>query len=258
MSFLVYFAVIVVAAASALFGLDLLTSPLPDKPSPPAASTQALNKLARREADKKEANAQQANGDDRALTPVLPTNPNSDKDVRMVYPPSNETTGATGASDKPAPAQNERPQQPEQVQPVQQQAAAPTATPLNAEHSAATTQPGAQQSENRCDVAACAAAYASFRAADCTYQPLHGPRRACVRVSDGAQRSAERAGARTPEPRFGRAAGDTRRDVQLRAIEERVREMTSSARNDVGEDDEDDAPAQGRRMIVIQRGYGWR
>ena len=32
-----------------------------------------------------------------------------------------------------------------------------------------------------CDVAACSAAYQSFRAADCTYQPFDGPRRLCTR-----------------------------------------------------------------------------
>jgi hypothetical protein len=31
----------------------------------------------------------------------------------------------------------------------------------------------------RCNVNACTAAYRSFRAADCTYQPSDGPRRLC-------------------------------------------------------------------------------
>lgn len=31
----------------------------------------------------------------------------------------------------------------------------------------------------RCDQAACAAAYSSFRSSDCTYQPYAGPRRLC-------------------------------------------------------------------------------
>ncbi len=35
MSFLVYFVVLVVAAAGALFGLDLMTAPLPSKPFVP-------------------------------------------------------------------------------------------------------------------------------------------------------------------------------------------------------------------------------
>lgn len=32
-----------------------------------------------------------------------------------------------------------------------------------------------------CNVAACAAAYRSFTASDCTYQPLEGPRRLCTK-----------------------------------------------------------------------------
>lgn len=32
-----------------------------------------------------------------------------------------------------------------------------------------------------CDIDACAAAYRSFRVADCTFQPFDGPRRLCTR-----------------------------------------------------------------------------
>jgi BA14K-like protein len=41
---------------------------------------------------------------------------------------------------------------------------------------------------DKCDVTACAAAYHSFRAADCTYQPDQGPRQLCSKgvVSDQA------------------------------------------------------------------------
>src|SRR5262249_58569740 len=35
--------------------------------------------------------------------------------------------------------------------------------------------------EVRCNVNACTAAYQSFRAADCTYQPSNGPRRLCTK-----------------------------------------------------------------------------
>ena len=37
----------------------------------------------------------------------------------------------------------------------------------------------AAEPEVRCNVNACAAAYHSFRANDCTYQPSNGPRRLC-------------------------------------------------------------------------------
>jgi hypothetical protein len=37
------------------------------------------------------------------------------------------------------------------------------------------------QPEIRCNVNACTAAYQSFRATDCTYQPSNGPRRLCAK-----------------------------------------------------------------------------
>ncbi len=41
---------------------------------------------------------------------------------------------------------------------------------------------GAASSANpQCNVAACSQAYISFKAADCTYQPLEGPRRLCAK-----------------------------------------------------------------------------
>jgi len=47
-----------------------------------------------------------------------------------------------------------------------------TPAPVAAAPVAATEQP-------KCDVAACGAAYRSFRAADCSWQPFDGPRRFC-------------------------------------------------------------------------------
>ena len=47
----------------------------------------------------------------------------------------------------------------------------------------------AQSASNQCDVRACASAYSSFRASDCTYQPYGGARRLCskgTRVSEAA------------------------------------------------------------------------
>ena len=36
---------------------------------------------------------------------------------------------------------------------------------------------------NRCDIAACASAYHSFRESDCTYQPFSGPRQMCDKTA---------------------------------------------------------------------------
>jgi membrane peptidoglycan carboxypeptidase len=51
-----------------------------------------------------------------------------------------------------------------------------------------------------CDVRACAAAYASFREADCTYQPYVGPRRMCEWQYDASATSAHIARAATTSP----------------------------------------------------------
>jgi hypothetical protein len=38
-----------------------------------------------------------------------------------------------------------------------------------------------EEAPSRCDVAACAAAYHSFKESDCMYQPNNGPRRLCTK-----------------------------------------------------------------------------
>jgi hypothetical protein len=61
-------------------------------------------------------------------------------------------------------------------QPPQQEAsAAPGATPITASES------DAAQSPPNCHVEACKAAYFTFNAADCTYQPSNGPRKVCAK-----------------------------------------------------------------------------
>lgn len=290
MSFLIYFGVMIVAAASALFGLDLLTAPLPNTPATQMTSTATPSKLAQREADKKQEVAAAARTDDRALSPVFPAAPGGSKDVRMVYPPTNATTGAAASNEEerraPQPEQAEQtkqataqaeqttqaqaapaPHQTTAVEPQQQQppqpvaAAAPVAPVTQAKAEppqvASLTQPTVQQTANHCDIPACAAAYNSFRASDCTYQPFAGPRRLCEATPAARQRSAENVSRpkAVTEPRIDRAARQSRKDAELRAVAQRVREMTS-ARDDSGDDD--DAPMIGRRVIVIERSGGWR
>jgi len=42
-------------------------------------------------------------------------------------------------------------------------------------------QSAGEGAQPKCNVSACAGAYRSFRASDCTYQPLGGPRRICAK-----------------------------------------------------------------------------
>jgi hypothetical protein len=267
MSFFVYFAVLLVAAASALFGLDLLTSPLPpEKPKAQvAARTPPPNKLARREAEKQAAD-KQANA---ALTPVYPRPADENKDVRMVYPPTTDmlasVKGETTGSGK---AEADTAQQPVAQQPVQQQAEAPPAQPAQPQQTLLTQQapqqpftpaqptpaatPVTQPSGPQCDVSACAAAYRSFNAADCTYQPFEGARRLCEKPPAGEQaRTAEAARPKAPEIKPQRVARQPNDEARMRDAVRRVKELT--ARN-VVDDDFDDMPLRGRRVIVIERG----
>jgi hypothetical protein len=57
----------------------------------------------------------------------------------------------------------------------------PAGNNANASVPAAAPAQTATQPSVACDVSACTAAYHSFRSADCTYQPLEGPRRLCTK-----------------------------------------------------------------------------
>jgi hypothetical protein len=61
---------------------------------------------------------------------------------------------------------------------------AAAATPDAQSPSIVNPEPGAQpnaQSNTKCNVSACAAAFGSFTASDCTYQPSVGPRKICAK-----------------------------------------------------------------------------
>jgi hypothetical protein len=270
MSFVVYFAVILVAAASALFGLDLLTAPLPPKPPGQIASLSTP----KQQTDK------QANN--RALSPTVPANPAESKDVRMVYPPSNETTGANGMGTGGAPAQAlakssdaqaaASPQQPEPQQPQQpiqsaapQVAAAAPAQPAapddktDSQHATApapATEPVAQRAAGRCDIQSCTRAYSSFRPSDCTYQPFSGPRRVC-----GAPPPQKRATASVRPKAFDARAERVTRDWDARRNPE-LDDAVRGVRQWPDAQDDDDAnsykPRRGR-VIILERDRGfWR
>jgi BA14K-like protein len=166
MPFIFYLSLLLFTASAALFGLDLMTAPLPPTDQAAVSGTvvppgpeRARNKMARRMADRHDATIE---GDPQhVLTPIYPANPggvpvveqststiaNRDTTARheTTGAAPHETTGAAMANDRPA----------------------------------SSAQPVAQQAANSCDVDACAAHYRSFRATDCTYQPYEGPRRFC-------------------------------------------------------------------------------
>jgi BA14K-like protein len=139
MSFIIYFAVLLLTAASVLFGYDLMTSPLPTMPNVP------LGRVAHLVAPAPPETPAAKRADARALTPIYPT--------------------ALGGTDKQASTTGS--------------GSATTAVKPKTEQAASAPPPPAQQVHNQCDVQVCAATYHSFRASDCTYQPYQGPRERC-------------------------------------------------------------------------------
>ncbi|MGH6663294.1 MAG: BA14K family protein [Pseudolabrys sp.] len=229
-----------------LLGLDLMT--LPQNPDSRSVSTP--NKLAQHEADRR---AEKTEGDpSRPLTPLYPANPGGARDVRVIYPPgnqptANETTGAAPADEPRAEAQAE-PKTEQNSAAVQPQPAAPTPPE---QQNARVPQPAPKpmqavaRASNHCDVQACTKAYSSFRAADCTYQPFVGPRRACT--APPAQRWAEHVQPHATIP------AQAQREMEPRTVE---------PENAAMEDDDDDDSAGlmgGRRVIILDPNYRpWR
>jgi hypothetical protein len=158
MSFIVYFFVALIAAGSVLFGLDWLQAPL----SPMPASKYEL----------------------RAAMPPPPA-----PTVAKVEPKVEPTPAA-------APVIAAKPQAPVAAAPVVPATPAvpePQPVPIIA---AEPSEPAATQAAApACNIEVCAAAYRSFTAADCTYQPNEGPRRLCTR---GASPAAAATSAPTP------------------------------------------------------------
>jgi hypothetical protein len=168
-----------------LFGLGLLSSPHERRAAllaGPAASG----------AHRSETTGGAVSGDDRALSPVYPTRLNGPDTLKP--PVQQQASQDTQAQD--AQVQDTRAQDAQAAdgRPAQQQEAkaapapAPSApmpgtdtAPVNsAAGETAAAAPVSLESRNACDVDACARAYRSFRASDCTYQPYFGPRQLCA------------------------------------------------------------------------------
>ena len=284
MSFVVYLAVLLVAAASAMFGLDLLTAPLPPKPPTQHASVtkSTPEKLSQRQAEKEQANTQANN---RALSPVYPADPGGSKDIRVVSPPAGETTGANRADTAAVPAvaeakqaetkqteatvskpavqaaatpQQSQPQQAPQPAPPQMAAATPDDRGESPHGAAAPAVPAAepvtQQAAGRCDIQTCTQAYSSFRASDCTYQPFSGPRRVCGKPSTQRRATA------SVRPRgFDARAERETRNWDARSWDARRNPEVDDAvrgfrRMPYADDDDYNQPRGNRRVIVIERG----
>jgi hypothetical protein len=145
MRLVVYGAVAAIALGSVLLGLDWLSAPM----SPMADTEAGLRAVA----PPRVAAPMPANPTPPPVAATPPTAPGAPKAAigapivapSLAVPKSANVPASSGAA-------------------TQAVAAEPSAAP---------------QPEVRCNVNACVAAYQSFRAADCTYQPSNGPRKLC-------------------------------------------------------------------------------
>ena len=134
-----------------------------------------------------------------------------------------------------------KPQASQHALTIQASTIAPPDNAQNAQASAAPPKKNepdeAAASNNRCDVQACASAYKSFRASDCTYQPFDGPRRVCGKA---------------PEQRADREQRD---EPQRRSWSRREdsREVDRRTRWRVYDEDDDDADD----VVLFRRSRRW-
>lgn len=236
----VYVVVAAFVGGVVAFGLDRATAPtakIEANVAPAAASGVRQIPISR-------TSAADLGDPDGKLTPVYPAAPGKDlpiKDTPIVQaakPPA-ETTGSANAGASPPPS--EAP-------------AATAATPVTS----STSQP-----PNACNIAACAAAYRSFRESDCTYQPFEGPRKYC----EGAPAAGQAASQSSPQQQSS-AKPDTRGtapaarsrydDDELRDVERAVRRLPPPGRFDA----DDTVLMEGDDTVVViespQRRYELR
>ncbi len=258
MAFFVYIAILLVSISGILLELDWLTKPKLENKSPAQMAATALT-------PKTPAKVERPNSDLNPVYPKIPDEPRvAAPSTTGTLQPTADNASVDTSQAEPTKVQAERTPSPAQATTESKRLAETTGSaPANesvntsassnthpaTQHVAPVTPaPPAQTASiaapNRCEVQACAAAYASFRASDCTYQPFEGPRRLCEKPP--AARSK-----RTARPR---GSSDEARDVE--AAMRRIRPSTALRDRDDMDDDEDAdfAPTQGgQRVIIIER-----
>ena len=272
MQFLVYITVLMVSISTVLLEVHWLTSPAPQpKPAVQTASTNAARpKIEGPNAElspvypKPETPRPVTTASSAGQSDTAPANSIAGGSHGAPAPPTSipepaASSTATNAAPSQQPTVDTTAKAEAKSEPIQKlpettgvairmddaKPASSTAVPVAAPNRAdnpSPPQPSAVASGNRCDVQACASAYKSFRASDCSYQPFDGSRRFCEKPP--VQRTA----------RDQRDEPDRRtwsRDPQQRNVERAVRPR-------VDNDDELDDRAAGDdedsdQMIVIRR-----
>ena len=245
MQFLVYLTVLMVSISTVLLEVHWLTSPAP-QPKPAVQAANVPNA------------PRKVEGPTAALSPVYP----KPADATSAPPETPQPQPQQSAAAPAAVAANPEPQKP---------AAETTGVAARAEDNkdatAATTlvnrgdisqgaenRPGfstvstqAATSNNRCDVQACASAYQSFRASDCTYQPFEGARRVCEKAP--VQRTAREQAERPERRQWSRE-----RDIVPRDSDRTVGRRVYDDPDESDVDEDDDSP---RFSIFRARGPRW-
>lgn len=221
MKFIVYVAILLVAAAGLALGLDLLTAP----PKKLEANAARPASAAVRQIPIKEATAL-SNGDpNNQLTPIYPAAPGKDLPVK-------DTPVVEAA--KPAPKA------------LETDGNAPAATQANASTPAVAA-------VGACNIQACEAAYRSFRASDCSYQPFEGDRKFCDAgpTETGQAASTPAPTTQASEPPTRRESSAQRQKTQeqrdLDAAIRTVRSLPPPSTRDDGRDFVVEEPLYGER-----------
>ena len=265
MQFLVYVTVLMVSVSTVLLEVHWLTSP-PPQPKPAVQTANASAERPKTEGPNAELSPVYPKPE--APRPAAPASSNAqqsdtarvntgtdDSDRTTAQPAPAQQPTATNATPSQQPAVEETAkaepmQKPNETTGVAARTDDTTPGPSVAATIAAPNhvdnrpppQPSGVASNNHCDVQACAIAYKSFRASDCTYQPFDGSRRFCEKPP--VQRTA-RDQREEPERRTWS------RDSQPPNVERAVR-----SRGDTDDEIDDSAPGDdddSDQLIVIRR-----
>jgi len=235
MQFLVYLTVLMVSISTVLLEVHWLTSP-PPQPKSAVQATQAANVSAQ---------PRKVEGPTAALSPVYPKPAETTPAAQSSAPQSQPQQSQVSSNPAPAPvavAVNPEPQK----SATETTGVAARADEIRESATASAASVSATTSNNRCDVQACAGAYQSFRASDCTYQPFEGPRRVCEKAP--GQRTA-----RDQTERVERRQWSRNRDVPPRYSDRAIGRRVYDDPDESADDDDD----SDRISIFRTRGPRW-
>jgi hypothetical protein len=204
MQFLVYLTVLMVSVSTVLLEIHWLTTP-PPQPRPAVQTATAPPPRPKVE------------GPNAELSPVYP------KRLQPPQPAPVQDNVNAAAGSAPGRTMQTRPAETTVTPtgPDNPNRTATSAATSDSAHNAQAYAPQPRQNDatataapnSSCNVQACASAYRSFRASDCTYQPFDGPRRVCDKMSE---QRADREQGVEPQRRSSSRSSDVR-EVDRRA-----------------------------------------